>query len=494
MTTLYRHKDYIELLPHWERIRDLYEGKHAIVTKQDYLWPHQFELADSPDSRALRRAREQRTKYLKLPRMIKEIWTSFFFRKLPTLNQEAQRLLEGASDNIDGKGTSIYTFIKRDLLSSLLMTGQANILVDSFGKVAGNLAEQQAMGLRPFMELLSPLAVPDWETETEDGNRIGKLRMLRHEYDLILPRMRATDKPVSQRMCAERFLDGRRYAIQRYIQDEQKNKATTPMESEGWLEDGEPTLTNLLEVPIARIVSEPWLDEVSDEAERLHNLRSNRDNILYFQGYQKIFVIGPASTEDKQAMGEYLMAFAPEGTTIEVIEPASLAGYETAIDESLNNAFKVGLMQLRALPSDSKVGQSADSASEEKDNAYARAEAAIEDMENAMNEALEYFAQFKGQRETGAAIEFNRDIAPESFDEVIQIFQAFSDEFRRVDVVTKEILKKAIRKIGLSQEALEEADAAIDKMEDQPEPRPMQIAMPQEGMTDGEQPGFEGED
>jgi len=485
LATLYRHEEYIALLPQWERVRDLYEGKHSVVSLPSYLWPHQFELADTADSKRLRASRELRTKYLKLPRMMKEIWTSFFFRKMPVLNEEAQQLLGDAKNSIDGKGTSIATFIKRDLLTCVLQTGRSNILVDAFSSRASNKAEEIALGLRPYMEILSPLFVPDWETESEDGRRIGKLTMLRHEYDLKQKRLRATEKPSYKHMCAERFLDGSSYCIQRYVQDE-KSKTATEAESSGWKEDGDPIITKISEVPIARIVGEPWLDEVCDESERLHNLRSNRDNILYFQGYQKIFIIGPADDEQKRAMGEYLMAFAPEGTSIQVIEPVALNGYEAAIAEAVNDAFKVGLLQLRALPSDSRAVQGADTVAEEKDTAFARVEAAIEDMENAMNEALGYWAMFTGAKDTDARIEFNREITPESFDEVIQIFQAFSDHFRRLDIVTKEILKKAVRRIGLSEEALKDADAAIDALEEEPEPMRQDLIADEEAIN-GEQ-------
>lgn len=480
MTTLYLNPEYLERSGQWQRATDLYEGKRDVLRRVEYLWPHQYELNQNDSAKKLRSAREQRSKYMKLPRMVKELLTSFVFRKPPTLDPAAISLLGPAVDNIDGRGTSIQTFLKRDLFGSMLLYGDVNLLVDITGKEAANRAEEQVAGIRPFWEVLNPLSVVDWSEETEDGNRAGKLTFIRNEYTLQPARMRETDAPRTVQMCASRFVEGNRYAVQRYSRDtEAAYKAGNALESPGWVPVGDPIVAKRLEViPVARICGEPWLDEVCDEAERHYNLRSNRDNILYFQGYQKIFVIGENSEEEKKAMAEYLLAFAADGTQIQVIEPADLTGYNGAIEEALNNAFKVGLLQLRALPSDSRASQSSDTMSEEKDNAFARVEAAIEDMETAANEALEYHAAMSGSSTTGQ-IKFVRDLNEENFQEVIQIYEAFVDEFRKLPVVTKEILKKAVQKMNLSPEALKIAEGAINEMPDEPEePKAVQVAMP----------------
>lgn len=438
------------------------------MKSSEYLWPHAFELkTKDPDAQQLRSSREQRTKYLKLPRMMATILTSFVFRKAPKLDNIAEKMLGDASKDIDGKGTSIYTFCKRDLFSSLLETGDVNLLVENFQIRARNLLEEKQKRIRPFFEILPTLSVVDWD-EDPDSERRGKLKFLRHEYEVILPRENETVQAQKRLRTASRKLDQGRYTIVRYEKDDSAKEveggaSPSADESPHWVLYGAPVITDLTDVPIARIVSDAWLDEVCDEAERVHNLRSNRDNILYYQGYQKLYAVGVQGDEARKAFAEYIISLLPEGGSMGAIEPVDLTHYNLAIEEGKNDCFKMGLSQLRLMPSDSRIAQAADTMSEEKDPAYARAESAIEDMENCVNEALEHWAAFIKADNSGKML-FSREISPESWDEILAIYQAFSDEFRSVDVVRKEVLKKAIRRLNLSEEANRAATAAIDNL------------------------------
>lgn len=467
MTTLRRLQPYVDALPQWERVNDLYEGKHSVVCSDRYLVPHQIERTKDPIALELWAARKQRTKYLKLPRMIAEVLTAFFYRKMATLNAEGKALLGDAEADIDGKGNSLGMFIKA-ATKDMFRYGKLFVLVDAYGHEVQTRAQERAMGLRPFFSLVSPLAIPQWDIESEFPSRIGQLNMLRHEYSLTMPCRRAFDKIVTRYMSDELFIDDAGfYSIQRYVREKDQSgklKTDTGLDSPSWKEDGGPILTQLMEIPIARVEGEPWLDEVCDEAERVLNLRSERDNVLHFQGYKQIWEIGADERPGDAPSGEYIYRHLPIGGGIAEVSEVNTGSWDNAINEGINYAYKMGLLQLRSLPTDSKVGQAADSMSEEKDTTCARVETAIMDLETCFNQALQFYAEFSGKKAPNARIEFNKEIAQESFDEVIQIWQAFSDIFKRVEVVTAEVAKKAAKRIGLSPEGLQNAYDAIDKI------------------------------
>lgn len=471
--TLYKSERWLAMQPDWTRWLQMYNGRHEVMTNDHYLPKAYVEEKGEAYSLHLRKSRQARTRYLKLPEIIVSLLTSLFFRKPPTLDQKAKKLFEqhGAEQNIDGKGTSLYSFIKDQALRNLLLFGKPIILVDAFGTEVRSRKEELALGLRPYMQILDPLTVVDWSTEWKDTARIGKLNWLRYECMVEQPRSRATEKPKSLRISRELYRDGA-YKIQVYRREDNSPTSSAPDE-EGWIPDPAPIETDIPEIPVSLIDSETWIDGVCEETFRHHNLRSQRDNIMHQQCYQKIFAVGVNPTDQKQvqALSEYVISIIPAGGDVKFADPVDTAPWDRAIADSLSCVFKVGLNMLRSLPADSRESQSADAQDNEREWSKSLVESTLEEVEVLINDAAKNYALFAGEKNYNGKIELEKEISEENFDQWLAIYQAFEDKFSQVEVIEKEAVKKAMAKLRLPKDIMEEAMKAIDNTKfEKPEP------------------------
>lgn len=471
--TLFEHPDYSELAKHWIVYRDLYEGKHDVLIAPAYLWYHQQELIPDPDgySAQIRRVRAERTRYLNIPEIIVSLWTSYFFKEEPMLDDATTELLaeDDAEDNIDGKGTSLFGFIKDGILKNYLIYGKPVVLVDAFPAQVRSEGERRSLGLRPYMELLNPLAVKDWSFEENDPLRLGALNMLRHEYEIVMPRTEST-KPEVRKYSDTLSVQGGRYVVFRDTISGDNSSPYSKAEGSVW-EREEQFQTGLSEIPVSMIEAESWIKDVCEETLRVYNLRSSKDNIEYYQAYQKIFVTGVTTQEQQKALSENIVALLPAGATWGSIEPVDTTTLERSIQQGIDNAFKVGLNLGRQLPADSRAAQGEGSQAEEKKNSYMLVESALDDIETLVNDCMENYAAFKGRPNWEGHIELSRDVGEKDFNEFIQLWQAFSDALRGSEIVKKAALQKVIERLELPIES-DDLQLAIEQAAGASEPRP----------------------
>ena len=468
MVNLYQHPEYDQNKDDWQKWKDLYEGDHRTLSKAEYLWAHSIEEKGLTDKNALnlRKGREQRTRYLNLVEILISLWTSWFFRKPPNL-QDVKTLLADRLDDITGTGKSFDSFIKTEVLRNYLLYGKSIVLVENASFEVETRAQEKALKISPRMRVLDPLSCVDWDKEVTDSARHGKLNMFRYEFLLIDPRASSSARPTQTRYSHEYVRDGESVTINRYkLPSDQQiitgAKPTQTAENGAWVAEA-PAPISLREIPIVIIEDESWIKEAAEEALRVHNLRSNRDNILYFQGYRTDYITGidPGNPDQLKAFSEYTKVLLPAGAGVIFTDPVSTDQYDKAIQHGIDTTFKVGLNLFRTLPEDSKVGQSAEAMNEAKDNPLALVESSLEDIENGINHALEHFAEFKG---AGAApqIELEKNITEVSTEQFLAVVQAMSDYYRGVEVVSKTIAKEGLKMLKLDPDKLKLAEAAID--------------------------------
>lgn len=434
---------------------------------------HKIESSGIKDKDAarLRASREQRTRYLNLFEIVVSLLTSIAFQEEPEADDATKAMLGDSIDDIDGKGTSLVTFLRDQVFRDYLIYGKVIGLTDAYPGKAANVTEQRQKGMRPYAELISPLSFVDWDIETADSARIGKFNACRHEYDVILPR-KMTDEIVIQRQSNVLKLEGGKYSVDYYSGPQAKCDALGARivgdgdRSNTWtLASSQPT--DLTEIPISIIDSQSWMKDAAEEALRHYNLRSNRDNILYNQGWDQEFVTGVSAGQIESfsaAFNEYTKLFLPEGGTAFKLPATDAAAYEKAEAQAIDNVFKVGLNMLRQLPSDSGESQSALTMQQEKDNPYTMIESSIEEVEIFANDLMKNFAlfsesntKFKGQ------ITFCDEIRQESTDMFIAVWQAFGNMFKGVKEIETPVAKQALLKLGLTDKELELANAVLDK-------------------------------
>lgn len=468
MSNLYCHPEYIQKRDDWEKWRILYDGKHSDLVKPGLLWQHAIEAKDGDNnSKRLRSGREQRTRYLNLIEILISLWTSWFFRKSPNMSA-IEGLLGPRKDDIDGRGTSFESFVKNELLRNYLLYGKSIILVQNSSFIAETRAQESELGINPKMSILDPMSCVDWDLEVEDAKRVGELNLFRYEFNLIEPRSSSTQKPIRIKHSHEYVRESAgKVRINRYKQPQEetltvKYENNQQLISSSWI-DQEPAEIDLSEIPIVIIESQSWIKDAAEECLRVHNLRSNRDNILYFQGYRTDYITGidTGNPDQLKAFSEYTKVLLPAGAGVIFTDPVSTDQYDKAIQQAIDTTFKVGLNLFRTLPEDSRVGQSAESMAEAKDNPLALVEASLEDIENGINQALERFAEFKGVSNP-PKIELDKNISEISAEQFIATVQGLSDYYRGVEVVSKMIAKEGLKFLKLDDENLKKAEEAID--------------------------------
>lgn len=454
---LYQHPYYTLMRDRWTLYKDLYEGYHEKLVESQYLWMHGLEKKDDDEqAQALRAAREQRTRYLNLMEIMVSLWTSIFFRNKPTPDDALAAMLKEEIDNIDGQGTSLYSFVKDDVLKSILLYGPTYILADAFPLSVATEAQAREAGARPFLECLSPLEVPDWQIETQDSKRFGKFNVLRREFDVLKPRTRASEQPLIQRVSHELFRQDNKFHTQIYLADlDDKGAIRKDQSGHTVWRPGALQTTDLQEIPVVHADCDSWLKDVAEEVLRHFNLRSNLDNVNYYQGYQKMFAKGVDlnNPQARIALSSYVISGLPVDGDIIFGEPVNTTSLESALSGSVQNIFNVGLNQLRSIAADSKVGQTADAQAREREYTTSQVESELETIENLINRAFVPYAEFKGQSNFKGKLELDKEVESEDLDSWLKIYFAFKDDFaQNYPEVTKESVKKAITKLKLGRE------------------------------------------
>ena len=444
---LFENQDYTENKAYWIKWRDLYNGDHKVLTESfEYLWPHYIEEFGKDGARLLR-ARRRRTRYLEIPEIVISLWTSYFFRQAPTISVETDDLLGEFKENIDGKKTPLDAFAIK-ATESFLQSGKVFILVD---------APSEGSEKIPYMQLVHALDVPDWELETDDPLRRGKFNLFRREYLQTQKRENLTQQPKTLKISDEYFRENGKVVINRYSMPTSSEKTNFHTKSEWQFK--ERIEIGLPEIPVAMIEDQSWIKGVCEETLRYFNLRSARDNIQHQQGYNLIFIIGGDGSDSGQIQGisEHTWPLLAAGSSVVTVPPVSTASYDASIDEALSSAFRVGLNQLRQVASDSKAVQSADSISEEKDERLALVEATTSMIQSLMNQALLFYAEFRGEQNFVPSFDLSQEFDEANFELFSKVFLTFRDQFKANPILERKAFEKAISKV-FSESELEEME------------------------------------
>lgn len=474
-STLYRNPEYDLHYAEWTLARDLYEANHSVLTQSGYLWPHAIEEAKDAVAARIRARRAQRTRYLNLCEIIISLWTSLFFKSEPRLDAATKKLLEdhGGERNIDGKGTSFINFLQNKVLKDYLLYGKVIIIADSLPIVARNITEAQEKGLRPFLSTVDPLDFVDWSRETSDPKKLMSFQMARYQFTGVMPRQSSADEPKIRRFSYEYRLNNNTVTLHpSYVDlDGSYNVIADHWDkenqSEVWQETLEPIVLDKLEnIPIAVIESESWLDDANQEILRHFNLRSNRDNINYNQGFdEKYLKLQGGKVDEKRlsAFNEYTHKIISTDEDAFKIPPIDPIAYERAEAEAIRNIFRVGLNRLHSLPDGSNESPSAES--QDKNNEYTAklVESSIAEIEDIANEALKHYAAFKGDTNFSGKVELDKEVSEQSFEQFVTIWQAFSDELSKVQEIKAEVSKKALAKLRLPKNKMAKLEALLDK-------------------------------
>lgn len=469
------HPAYDESAPELQKYRDLYEGKHHVLIRPQYLWPHEIESSNQikgtdPQTGAqltvgefLRTTRARRSRYLNIMESIVSAWISLLFHKPIKIDEEVKTLLgeEGLAD-IDGEGTSFEDFIKGPIAEAYFRDGNPVLLVDSPSGVFRNREEQQVSGFRPYMELLDRLQVKDWQYFESGANR-GKFEWVRYEYKLVAPRTSSREAPEIEEYSKEFTAVSGTYEQQIYKLDDGK-----------WVEQDTIPFPGWDEIPVATIrANEPWVKGVAEQQLVLFNIMSAWYNQMNTQAFQRGILAGDLGPEHKIAISEYTWGIVPVGTTATVIEPSTTEPLTGGMNMTVDQMYRIAFNRSRGLSSDSKEAPSEETLREMNAELISLLITAMGQIESLVNEGLRFYAKFKGNENFTGKITLSRELTADDVMKQADVYSIYRDDIRKVLSWRKAHLKKVALQMGYSDEEIEEIEADIEKLKDEPLINPM---------------------
>ena len=459
----HQHPDFELMRPYWEQYRDLFEGKHKVMTSSKYLPYHQLELQrenqdatlNFPTSAVrqrseLRAIRVQNTNYTNFICPILDIWKGLYFRKDIYLSEDALEMLGDALDDIDGEGCSLQGFLRDEIFENDYLYGRPIILVDAPSADTNNP--------RAYFTLLDPLSVKDWHQDDT-----GKLQFIRWEYVAIPERQSPQDEPKEKLFT--RILQLTERGFTSAIYSAEKDDYTA--EVKAWHLEQEPIeITGFDSLPIVwKRFGESAVKDYSEEILRHHKLESSLDNGLAAQAWQRLYATGIDNTDAGQvaALTAYTLFLLPEGGTMGQVEPAEPQALERRIARQQDLIFRKAMRQLRALPSDSRAVQAAETLREEQNNMISIIKSRLNDYQVILNDALYFYALYMGVETRGEyEIKLDDDITDQDISQTLMLFQALQTDFKQLPETKKQFLKAMIKDAPIADvpAAMVEVDSA----------------------------------
>lgn len=484
----HEHPEYKDSEEALETYRVLYEGDRDKLVGQKYLWPHELEFSNQAAStdpmsgvsetvgQKIRRIRALRSRYFNLFEPVISTWISMALSKPIRLDEETSRMLGQDVHNIDGNGTSLQNFLINDIAVSFFRDGKACILVDAPENNARSRVEETLSGFRPYMEMIDPLELKDWEIG-EDKKYNG----IRYEYEVIAPRSSFTQEPEEVEYC--KIIERKDGGV--FVSIYRENEET---------EEWEPVsvdipLGSFTEIPVAITLNNvSWVKDVSELQLVIYNLMSAYYNQLNTQAFQRVFVSGDLQDKHLISISEYAVSVLPQEAKPYVIEPASTEALLGAINTSVDQLYRVAFNRTRGVSSTSNEAPGAATLREMSTELIALLIHAVGELESSLNDAIRHYARFKGFQDFQGRVTLSRDITADDVNQQIQMFLAYRDEIRNVDSWRKAHLKKVAATMGYTENELSQIVMDIDEIA--PLPSFNQTALPR-GLTAQGTPGQE---
>jgi hypothetical protein len=361
------------------------------------------------------------------------------------------------------------------------------VFTDTHTIYARNISEEQQANARPYWIKIDPLALPDWQIASD-----GSYQAFRYEYMLLKERTSLEEEPtlLLYTTLGQINQTSKLYELTTYVSTDEKGVninyhpdvarrqlhhswrklETTPVEGMDVL----PLATNRISrSPIARCVPVVL---------KLFNKESDLDNILYDQGYDRVFVFSDLamaqgadgevlSDEAKQVkISTNSMVILPEGGAVEKLEPTDPKALIESIRDDFLNLMRIAFNIARQTPTDSRVAEGAETRREAKEDLLTRIETLREAVVSVFKNAIKHYAKFKKRQEVDPEISFAQSLTEADLSELTNFVNTFANRIDRYPTVTKEVDKKLISHLNLPAE-----DALFEEVDGTKIPSPMEV-------------------
>ncbi len=270
-----RHPDYTALSPDWLFWAQSYNGG-AEYAKGNHLFKYTRETDKSYEERLKRADRNNFT------RQVLDLIVQYLFKENPSRKKDkAGDAVANFWENVDGKGTKIDDFMKL-LATNVGIFGAHYVVVDKPQGKAITKAQQQALGLNPYVYMVSPLDVLDVVFNGRSGEieQILIRETTRGEVDLRTAREGDSVKTVYRLW----YKDGGIVKWTLYEKDEKGDLKT--------LEDGQITINKIPIVKVTRGNSTyggaSVIGDIATLDRSVYNYNSCCDQIIYDQTFSTL--------------------------------------------------------------------------------------------------------------------------------------------------------------------------------------------------------------
>jgi hypothetical protein len=489
---LYEHYDYITHKRLWTDLAVLVNGNKDSLSTDEYLWYHPFEQeerqatdTDKKIAKEDRQLRVKRTQYVNFMKMARNRLVSLLMKG--GLNtSEVEKIFEPNINDVDGGQHSLEEFLIQ-VVEHVITFGVAYVLTNTRTQNVASLKEQLDKNIRPFLILIHPLDFKDWQNGAN-----GEYNIYRYEYLTTELRPDLNSCPVLAKYCEVTKLvtdkETKKVVTSIYVSinktseiinyhpqaTEQKDKMHYNWQFKQDIEHD----AKLQELPLStNKIQESWLSDAAPIALKIYNKQSEKDNVLYNNGYDKIFVFGDLESAVDEAGNEISeenktkkishnsLCILPEAARVDKLVPTDLTSFKDAIEEDVMNFFQVVFNQLRVLPTDSRQAESAENIEEQKEALLTRISNKRKELENLFNSIVKHWAFFKNTQQKikeTQKITFKQPLTLSDIDDLAVFVRMIENRVRRYPTWDKAIDKlflANLEAIPNKQEILDEIEA-----------------------------------
>jgi hypothetical protein len=365
--------------PHWILIEDLMQGTYGMRKKhRRYLPQEPREQDESYDNRLARSVVPPY--YQRLERMLAGMLT----RKPVRLNDTSDTIREQLFDvDQQGNDLNVWTY---ETARSMIRYGHVGVLVDA-----------PSDGGRPYWVSYTPRQILGWRSETNQGRQ--ELTQLRLLEVVNMPDGEYGEKIVEQ----VRVLTPGEFKI--YQKQETGEFKIT---DEG--------TTSLSEIPfsvayanrLAYFESRPPLEDIAELNLKAYQIQSDLDNQLHISAVPMLAFYGfPSAAEEVSAGPGEAIAFPAEGRA-EYIEPAGRS-FDFQFQRLEQLATQINELGLSAVLGQKLTAETAESKRIDRSQGDSTMMVIAQNMQDMIDNCLQFHAQFLGQNEAAGSCHVNRD-------------------------------------------------------------------------------------
>ena len=351
---------------------------------------------------------------------------------------EVDPVWEEFAENIDGRGTSLSSFARRVLISSMLF-GHAGIMVDYPAREAApSLQAERLAGMRPYFHKVDAKQIIGWRYD--EGNPVAPVQQVRINEYVSVPLGEFGDRTIRQ----IRVLEAGRYRLYRRESDRNTN---TPGGDEGWYieEQGDISLDT---VPLAltysqkitEFVSSPPLLSIANlnishaqrNADLQHSLHVAAMPILVLKGFDE--ASDPVGLSVNNAI-----LLPPEGDAM-YVEPAT-SSFESEMNYLTKLEEQMASLGVSTLFSQKQSAETAESKRLSRTDSDSMLTMISKDMESCLQNAFEMAAAYMNIE--APLVKLDRDWDTQVLDgnQVGSYLQLFTN-----NVITHETLLNALKR------------------------------------------------